>query len=422
MGAIFRPFSGDGSRSDRSARDRARHRQKIRESIRDNIADILAEESIIGREKDKVIKVPIRSIKEYRFIYGENSPGVAQGNGQVKPGDVVGQGEPGQPDASGQAGDKPGVDAFETDVTLDELIEIMFDDLKLPELQRKALRKIASERTSKRHGYRREGIRSRLDKRKTARNRIKRILAKNQNADLEQEGEEEVLTPEEAKKRYPFHKEDLRYHYVTTDQKLQSNAVVLCIMDTSGSMGTVKKYLARSFYFLLYQFIRMKYQEVEIVFIAHHTEAKEVNEEEFFHKVESGGTYISSGYQKALQIINDRYHPSLWNVYAFHCSDGDNFYSDNDKALATAKELCDVCNLFGYGEIKPSGSAYYSGSMLEVFSGIDKENFQAIVIEKKEDLWTGFRAFLMKDAAVKDALSNNSKDKSEDNQATTPKP
>ena len=116
----------------------------------------------------------------------------------------------------------------------------------------------------------------------------------------------------EEEKRFPFHSDDMRFHYIAEDHKLQSNAVVLCIMDTSGSMGTVKKYLARSFYFLLYQFVRLKYQEVELVFIAHHTEAKEVPEQEFFHKVESGGTYISSGYLKALEIINARYHPSLW--------------------------------------------------------------------------------------------------------------
>lgn len=404
MSTIFRPYTPSDTRSDRSARDRARHRQKIRDSIRDNIADILSEESIIGRDKDKIIKVPIRSIKEYRFIYGENSPGVAQGNGQVKPGDVVGQSEPGQPNAAGQAGDTAGIDAIETDVTLEELISIMFEDLKLPDLQKKALRTIESERTTKRHGYRKEGIRSRLDKRGTARNRIKRKLATTSS----REGDEEEtysMPVDNEERRFPFHSDDMRYHYVTTDRKLQSNAVVICIMDTSGSMGTVKKYLARSFYFLLYQFIRMKYQQVEIVFIAHHTEAKEVTEEEFFHKVESGGTYISSGYQKALEIIQERYHPSLWNVYAFHCSDGDNFYSDNDRALQMAKDLCDVCNLFGYGEIKPSGSAYYSGSMLEVFNQIDRPNFQAIVIEKKEDLWGGFRAFLMRDAATRDTVT-----------------
>jgi uncharacterized sporulation protein YeaH/YhbH (DUF444 family) len=189
----------------------------------------------------------------------------------------------------------------------------------------------------------------------------------------------------------------MRYFHKVPTTKEVSNAVIFCIMDTSGSMGTVKKYLARSFYFLLYQFVRQKYQNVEVVFIAHHTDAKEVTEEEFFYKVESGGTYISSGYKKALQIIEDRFHPSLWNIYAFHCSDGDNFYSDNDRAVTAAKDLCDVCNLFGYGEIKPSGSAYYSGSMLEVFEQVDKENFQMLVIEKKEDLWPAFKSFLTKD-------------------------
>jgi uncharacterized protein len=402
MSAIFRPHLGDAQRSDRSARDRARHRQKIRESIRDNIADILAEESIIGREKDKIIKVPIRSIKEYRFIYGENSPGVAQGQGDSKTGDVVGKGDPGQPDASGEAGNTPGVEAFETDVTLEELVSIMFEDLELPELQRKALKKIETDRAFRRKGFRKEGIRPRLDKRGTARNRVKRKLAVGKIGEAEKEQQPKI--PQQEDRRFPFHHDDMRYHHVTTDHRHQSNAVVICIMDTSGSMGTIKKYLARSFYFLLYQFIRLKYQEVELVFIAHHTDAKEVSEQDFFHKVESGGTYISSGYKKALDIINERYHPSLWNIYAFHCSDGDNFYSDNEKAVQLALELCGICNLFGYGEIKPSGSAYYSGSMLEVFNQIKHQNFQAIVIEKKEDLWAGFRAFMMRDSATKEAI------------------
>jgi sporulation protein YhbH len=407
---VFRPRAPEGHRTDRSARDRARHREKIRHSIRENIADIIAEESIIGREKDKIIKVPIRSVKEYRFIYGENTPGVGQGKGNSKPGDVVQKGDPGQPDASGEAGNQPGVDAFETDVTLDELIQIMFDDLQLPDLQRKALKRIESDDAFRRHGVRKEGIRARLDKRRTAKNRIKRMNAVKRSrpekfAVIPAHEDANGVMQEEQTPRFPFHDDDMRYYHVTPDTKECSNAVVVCIMDTSGSMGTVKKYLARSFYFLLFQFVRMKYQEVELVFIAHHTEAKEVPEQEFFHKVESGGTYISSGYQKALDVIAERYHPSLWNIYAFHCSDGDNFYSDNDKAVDLAKELCSVCNLFGYGEIKPSGSAYYSGSMMEVFSAIEAPNFQALVIEKKEDLWKAFRAFMMKDANIKDAVT-----------------
>ncbi len=385
MGTIFRPYTPSNQRSDRSARDRMRHRQKIKDSIRDNIGDILAEESIIGRDRDKIIKVPIRSVKEYRFVYGENSPGVAQGDGEQKPGDVV---EPGDPEGKGQGpGNQGGVDAFETDITLEELIAIMFDDLELPELEKKALKEVVSEDARKRKGHRKAGIRPRLDKKATARNRVRRKLSVSRSREREED------------ERFPYHQDDMSYFHIAPTTRESSNAVIFCIMDTSGSMGTVKKYLARSFYFLLYQFVRQKYANVEVVFIAHHTEAKEVSENDFFHKVESGGTYISSGYKKALQLIESRYHPSLWNVYAFHCSDGDNFYSDNERALQAAEELCKVCNLFGYGEIKPSGSAYYSGSMLEVFEQISAENFHMITIEKKEDLWEGFRSFLMKDKA-----------------------
>ena len=202
--------------------------------------------------------------------------------------------------------------------------------------------------------------------------------------------------------RYPFHQNDLRYKHVEIDTKEESNAAVICIMDTSGSMDTMKKYLARSFFFLLYQFISTRYRNVEIVFIAHHTEASEVTEEEFFHKGESGGTFISSGYAKALEIIAARYHPSLWNLYAFHCSDGDNFDSDNPAALKDAEELAEICNLFGYGEIKPLGSRYYESSMLNVFRRIQAPNFHTVLIERKEDIWPSFKAFLAKDR-VKEA-------------------
>jgi len=134
---IFRPFRhSDAERSDRSAGDRLRHRQKVRQSIRENIADIVAEESIIGKDRERVIKVPIRGIKEYRFVYGENTPGVGQGTGDTQPGQVIGRSEePGAGDD--RAGDRPGVDYYETDVTLEELIDIMFEDLELPDLERR---------------------------------------------------------------------------------------------------------------------------------------------------------------------------------------------------------------------------------------------------------------------------------------------
>src|SRR5215472_10266326 len=389
--SIFREYRpSDAERSDRSAGDRLRHRQKVRELIRENISDIIAEESIIGKDKDRIIKVPLRGIKEYRFVYGENAPGVGQGDGNSKPGQVVGKaGREGQGQGQDRAGDRPGVDYYETDVTLEELIEIMFEDLELPDMERRALREIEAERSTKRKGYRKVGIRVRLDKRRTAKQRIMRKLASRHD--------ERVEVGEKTNERFPFHDDDLKYRHVEAEMKKESNAVVMCVMDTSGSMDTMKKYLARSFFFLLYQFITTRYRNVEIVFIGHHTEANEVSEEEFFHKGESGGTFISSGYLKALEIIQQRYHPSLWNIYAFHCSDGDNFDSDNPAALRAAKELADVCNLFGYGEIKPLGSRYYESSMLNVFRRLDAENFHSVLIERKEDIWPSFKAFLAKD-------------------------
>ena len=389
---IFRPYSSsDSLRSNRSAGDRQRHRQKVRESIRNNIADVLAEESIIGKDKDKIIKVPIRGIKEYRFIYGDNAPGVGQGDGNTQRGQVVGKKE-GQGQGLPQAGDQAGADYYETDVTLDELVEIMFEDLELPNMERKILHEVLSERLSKRKGYRKAGIRIRLDKRQTAISRIKRKIAASQAT--EDAADSRLIEEED---RFPFRKEDVTYRHFMEEVRPDSNAVVICIMDTSGSMDTLKKYLARSFFFLLYQFVSTKYRHVELVFVAHHTEAKEVTEEEFFHKGESGGTLISSGYNKALEIIRDRYHPSLWNVYAFHCSDGDNFSSDNPATLAAALELCAVCNLFGYGEIKPTSFSSYESSMIGLFRELKADNFKAVVIAGKEYLWPSFREFLTRE-------------------------
>ena len=399
--AIFRPYApSDAERSDRSAGDRARHRMKVRESIRENIADIIAEESIIGQNRDRVIKVPIRGIREYRFVYGDNTPGVGQGNGDSESGQVIGKARS-QGTGDDKAGDQPGADYYETDVTLEELIDIMFEDLELPDLERKALRQIEAFRMSKRKGYRSVGIRVRLDKRRTARERSRRKMASLQHRATG--GLDSPAAPESSgPRRFPFHDDDLIYRHMITDMRKESNAVVLCLMDTSGSMDTMKKYLARSFFFLLYQFICTKYRNVEIAFVAHHTEAKEVTEEEFFHKGESGGTFISSAYLKALEIIQARYHPSLWNIYAFHCSDGDNFDSDNPQALKGARELTDVCNLFGYGEIKPLGSRYYESSMLNIFRRLDADNFQTVLIERKEDIWPSFKAFLGKDRGARE--------------------
>jgi sporulation protein YhbH len=193
--------------------------------------------------------------------------------------------------------------------------------------------------------------------------------------------------------RFPFREDDLRYQRVKEELRPESNAMVICIMDNSGSMYLSKKYLARSFFFLLYQFVLFRYINVELVFINHTTTAREVNEDDFFHRGESGGTLISSGYEKALEIIYERYDPEIWNVYAFHCSDGDNWPEDVQKALHRGKELCQVCNLFGYGEITSSWAN--TTTMGDEFrDNINAPNFVVVSIGGKEEIWPAFRQLL----------------------------
>lgn len=385
--AIIREFDSKGR--DRSGEDRRRHGQLIKDTIKRNIRDIIAEESIIGQRGDKKIKVPIRGIREYRFIYGTNQPGVGSGNGQEKRGDQIGSDETqdGQGTGQNQAGDDEGEDIYETEITVEELISYLFEDFNLPNLEKKKFSELESDQIFKRLGFQRKGIPPRLAKKKSVMEKIKREKATRRHV-LDGALEED--------QRFPFKEDDLRYHRLRQDLRKDTNAVVICIMDTSGSMDSTKKYLARSFYFLLYQFVKMKYENVEIAFVAHTTTGKEVTEEEFFHKGESGGTHISSGYEKALEIIKERYDPSVWNVYAFHCSDGDNWTEDNERAVELAIALCKQCNLFGYGEIV---GGYYSVSTIsqQYLLKINQPNFSIAMISKKEDIVPALQKLLEKE-------------------------
>lgn len=384
--ALFK--EGSLTSSDRSQWDRKRHRQLVEEAIKKNMGGIIAEESIIGQDGNKKIKIPVKGIKEYQFIYGKNTPGTGSGNGDEKRGQVIGktgEGEGQGPGQGPQAGNEAGEDIFETEITLDELVQYLFEDLQLPDMERKKFAMIESERKYKLSGYQKKGIPPRLAKKRTVTEKIKRVKSA-----LRAQEEPGDLTG-----RQGFIEDDLRYHRVKTQIRRNSNAVVICIMDTSGSMDQTRKYLARSFYFLLYQFVRYRHEQVEVVFIAHTTEAREVNEQEFFHKGESGGTFISSGYAKALEIIEQRYNPSIWNIYAFHCSDGDNWGEDDAKAIALARKLCELCNLFGYGEV--AGHYGYSTIRGKFQEHIKAENFIIAAIDSKEDVWPAFKRILDKE-------------------------
>jgi hypothetical protein len=382
--AIFREYRNTGK--DRSAEDRRRHRELVEESIKKNIGDIIAEESIIGKSKDKKIKIPIKGLKEYRFMHGKNQSGVATGTGEEKRGDKIPKPKQGQQGRGNgdKAGNQEGEDIYETEITIEDLVQYLFEDLDLPYMERKKLSQIETESSFKKKGYKKKGIQPRLAKKRTMIERIKR-----KKAYIRAKGE---IDEDE---RFPFHNEDIRYYRIKEEPREESNAVVICIMDTSGSMNQTKKYLARSFYFLLYQFIQMKYQNVEVVFVAHTMTAKEVSEDDFFHKGESGGTFISSGYEKALEIIEQRYDSSHWNIYSFHCSDGDNWSEDNQRALEYAQQLCDICNLFGYGEIKPNSTRSIIKSLYS--NNIENANMALVTISKKEDIWPSFKEMLESD-------------------------
>ena len=375
-------FKKHNTNADRSASDRRRHKEKIEKAIKEGIHDIVAEESIIGQSGKKKIKIPVRGIKEYRFVYdqGDGSKGVGAAPGsdikkgqKIKEGKKKGTGKPDKP------GNQKGEDFYDVEISLDELAKYLFDDLELPELEKKKSAEIFSEKY-KRKGYRQKGIKPRLSKKETLKNKIKRKNAAIRSGTYHPDSGE----------RFTFHEDDLKYKHIDVTKKPITNAVIFFIMDTSGSMSKRKKYLARSFFFLLFQFIRYRYQSIETVFVSHTTEANEVSEDDFFKKGSSGGTYISSGLKLANDIINERYSPSSWNIYTFHCSDGENWQEDNPKALEYMEKLVNIGQLSGYIQIKGEQEKVWGDEMANVFKPLVSENFKVVNISGKKDVWPEF--------------------------------
>ena len=176
--AIFRDNSENAVEHDRSIEDRRRHRQLVEKSIKENLGDILSEESIIGEGKNKKFKIPIRGIKEYQFVYGKNSKGVASGTGEEKRGDKIGSGKPQGANGKGGAGNREGEDIYETEITLEELLDYITEDLDLPNLDKKKYSEIVTESSGKKKGYQRYGINPRLAKKKTVMSKIARKQGK----------------------------------------------------------------------------------------------------------------------------------------------------------------------------------------------------------------------------------------------------
>jgi sporulation protein YhbH len=388
MGSVF---SHHRTNADRSAKDRSRHKDKIDKALKEGIHDIVADESIIGQDGKKKIRIPVKGIKEYKFVYGANQQqqAGAGGDADVKRGQKIGkkkqEGEgPGQ---GNKPGNKPGEEYYDVEVTLEELAAYLFADLELPDLQQKALKEIVAEKF-KRKGYRSSGIRPRLSKKESAKQRIKRKKAAQKRGEIK-------VDPETGEEIFPFIEQDLRYKHIAVTNKNISSACIFFIMDVSGSMSQQKKYLARSFFFLLYHFIRSRYEKTEIVFVAHDTQPYEVDEDKFFNRGTGGGTMVSPTIEYVIEQANKRYNPNSWNLYAFHCSDGDNWSSDMEKTCQLNEVLKDMCQFYGYCEIVPDGEIRWSGStpLSEAYEPFTDSKFKVGHINKKEDVWGVFRNF-----------------------------
>lgn len=392
----------DWDLSERGKKDAERHRKKIDDAIRKNVKDVISEESIITRKKGKTVKVPVKGLKDYRFIHGKNKKGQGQpgegqgegvGQGEGDAGDVIGrrakQGKDGK--GKGQAGNQPGEDILETEVDIDYLIEIMFEDLGLPWIEEKTKASTLVPSGWKFDTISKKGILPRVHKKRTMLESIKRseIYAKEIKDETGCSHEEALQSLTQAHGDIndaieiintnmldtsidPYviiEDDDMRYKQLDEDYELHSNAVVIAMMDTSGSMTPDKKYLCRSLLFWLTEFLKKVYDFVDIRFITHTTEAKLVDEDSFFHKGESGGTYCWTAIDKAIYLIDTEYPVEEWNVYCVYVSDGDDF--DSDKTLRYIEELLKrQVNMFAYTEVDPGRDIEKDGTAKQGIFGL----------------------------------------------------
>src|SRR5580700_3160566 len=340
--------------------DHSRFRAIVRGKIRQNLRKYISQGELIGRKGKDVVSIPIPQIDIPRFSYGERQRG-GTGQGDGDPGDPVGGDGEGDEASSGpKAGSAPGDHLLEVDVTLDELAAILGEELELPDILDKGKSKIsnAHDRYS---GIRRVGPESLRHFKRTYREALKRMISSGTFTP-----ERPVVVP------VP---DDKRYRSWKTINEPIANAVIIYMMDVSGSMGDEQKEIVRIESFWLDAWLTRQYKGLESRFIIHDAVAREVDRDTFFHTRESGGTMISSAYKLCSQIITTDYPPAEWNIYPFHFSDGDNWSMDDTLACVELlkTQLLPKCNMFAYGQVEsPYGSGQFIKDLKEHFSKDDR--------------------------------------------------
>ncbi len=324
--------------------DHNRFRDIIRGKIKQDFKRFVSQGEMIGKREKDFVKIPLPHIEIPTFRYGPKQQG-GVGQGEGKPGEAIG--EPG--DGKGQAGNNPGEHMMEAEFTIEELADILGETLELPNIKPKGNKSVETSKT-KYSGLSNIGPEGLRHFRSSYKKALKRYIASGIY-----DAKDPVIIPI---------RKDLRFRTFKTILKPQAKAVVIYMMDVSGSMGDEQKEIVRLESFWINAWLKKHYKGLETRFIIHDAAAKEVDEQTFFKTSESGGTLISSAYKLCQNIIETDYPPSQWNIYPFHFSDGDN-WSGEDTRLCV-KLLTDFflpnCNAFFYGQVE---SKYGSGQFLK---------------------------------------------------------
>lgn len=409
----------------KSAVNRQRFMRRFKHQIREAVADAISGRSIKDLDNGESVSIPAKDLSEPQFHHGRGGvwETIFTGNDQFSTGDQINrpQGGGGGGTGKGKASNEgEGEDDFVFNLSREEFLDVFFDDLALPNLVKTQLARI-HEYKSQRAGFTNDGTPANINVVRSLRGALGRRLAlsspyRGSLRELQKQLEELLLTrpeddPEVIKLKdeigilrakieaIPFIDTfDLRYNNRTKVPKPTTQAVMFCIMDVSGSMDEEKKATAKRFFMLLYLFLTRTYEHIEVVFIRHHTVAKEVNEEDFFHSRESGGTVVSSALELMKDILHERYANGAWNIYGAQASDGDNWENDSPHCREVlASSILPFLQYFAYIEITP-GEPQNLWREYEKLVGA-QPNFAMQHIEGLPDIYPVFRELFKKKLA-----------------------
>ena len=409
----------------KSAVNRQRFIRRYKQQIKKAVSDAISNRSVTDISSGESVTIPSKDISEPLFHQGKGGRRqiVHPGNDQFSQGDRIKRPQGGAGGGSGQgdaSADGEGTDDFVFSISKDEYLDLLFEDLELPNLKKNQLDKLVQYKTV-RAGYRSEGVPSNIDIVRSLRGSLARRVAmtadkKARLRELEQQlaAIEREPVPDQQQLRLlleeidvlkhriaavPFIDSfDLRFRNFQKRPEPTSKAVMFCLMDVSGSMDQATKDMAKRFYILLYLFLSRSYKNVEVVYIRHHTQAKEVDEQEFFYSQETGGTIVSSAVKLMYEIVQERYNPVEWNIYAAQASDGDNWTDDSAPcAEMLATKLLPLLRYYAYIEITPRAHQSLWQEYEKLLPVYD--NFAIQHIQNVSDIYPVFRELFKKQAA-----------------------